>query len=110
MVPERIVAEIWRGEDPANRGHFETFEVPYEKRMSILTLLQYIYREMDPSLAFRNYTCGRGICNSCRVNLNGKTIKACNTLLRPGDHLVLRPYNARVLRDLATIIEGSAEE
>lgn len=105
MVEDTVIVQVWRSH--RETGHelgFQTYQVPYLRRMSVLTMLNYIYEHLDPTLAYRNYTCGRGLCNSCRVKLNGKTIKGCNILVRAGDRLVLRPFNDRVIRDLATVI------
>jgi succinate dehydrogenase/fumarate reductase-like Fe-S protein len=90
--------------------HWELFEVPYEQRHSVLTLLHYIYEHFDASLSYRNYTCGRGICDSCRVNLDGKVRKGCATPVQPGAEIHLRPCSAAVIKDLATVLPGGPAE
>jgi len=101
---EKITLAIYRSAEAGQEPHY--FEVPYEHRHSVLTVLNHIYENQDPTLGFRHYKCGRGICNSCRMNINGKARKACATVVPPGTHLVLKPYNETVIHDLATILGG----
>ena len=101
---EPIVVEILRF-DPTHDEvpRMQTYIVPYRKRMTILTLLREIYETQDPTLAFRNQQCGRGICGTChvRVGSSGKLTKACRIPLEPGSHLTLKPSNTeKVIRDL----------
>lgn len=107
-MDEVITLEV-RRRDPLSRegATVDVFQVPCTQRHSIYTLLNYVYAHLDPTLGFRHYTCNRGMCNTCRVRLNGKVVKACATTVNPGAHLVLEAYNNRVIRDLATVIEGS---
>ena len=102
MASEKITVEVYRSSD--GEQHPQYFEVPYEHRHSVLTVLNYIYQNQDPTLCFRHYQCGRGICNSCRMSINGKPRKACATVVPPGTHLVLKPYNEVLVTDLVTII------
>jgi succinate dehydrogenase/fumarate reductase-like Fe-S protein len=90
--------------------YWDVFEVPYQQRHSVLTLLHYIYEHDDPTLGYRNYTCGRGICDSCRVNLNGKVRKGCATPVKPGEEITLRPCSQHVIKDLATVLTGGPAE
>lgn len=79
----------------------QRYEVPCQRRMNVRSVLSYIYENIDPTLAFRNYECSRGICNACRVNVDGRQVKACSVRVRPGDYLDVRPYQEkRVIRDL----------
>ena len=90
--------------------HWQTFEVPYTQRHSVLTLLHHIYERMDPTLGYRNYTCGRGICDSCRVNLDGKVRKGCATPVAAGSEIRLRPCSKAIIKDLATVLPGGPAE
>lgn len=80
----------------------QTYTVPYDIRMNVLSMLHTIYENQDPTLAFRVPQCSRGICDNCQMRLNGKKIKACSVLVEPGQHLQLSPSNSRVVRDLVT--------
>lgn len=103
-IGEPITAEIFRF-DPSvdDQPRMQQYIVPYKHRMSIFTLLREIYENIDPSLAFRNQQCGRGICGTCRfrVGVNNKPVKGCTIPLLSGSHVVIMPYNEKkVVRDL----------
>jgi len=79
------------------------YAVPYREGMTLQSALDYIYRVLDPTIAFRPYKCGRGICMSCVVTVKGRKRQACSTFLEPGDHLLIEPTRGRpVIRDLVT--------
>ena len=48
MASEKITVEIYRSEKADEEPQF--FEVPYEHRHSVLTVLHYIYENYDPTL------------------------------------------------------------
>jgi succinate dehydrogenase/fumarate reductase-like Fe-S protein len=99
-----IVVEIFRF-DPLidSEPRMQTYVVPYHRRMSILTLLREIYEHQDPTLAFRNQQCGRGICGTCQVRVydNEKIVKGCRIPLEPGSQIKIVPFSRKkVIRDL----------
>ncbi len=106
MASQKITVEVQRSGDGERSPRY--FEVPYDHRHSVLTVLNYIYQNQDPTLGFRHYFCGRGLCNSCRMFINGKPRKACATVVPPGTHLVLKPYNEILVTDLVTVIGSRA--
>jgi len=72
--------------------------------MTLHSALDYIYKVLDPTVAFRPYKCNKGICMSCVVTVNGKRRQACSTFLNPGDQLLIEPTHGElVIRDLVTI-------
>lgn len=93
-----IIIKI-RREDPLSKkeSYFETFEVPAEREKTVLEILNEIYEKWDDSLAFRHYRCGRRICRSCEVKLDGKIVRACGTLVFPGGRYLLEPAHAEAL-------------
>jgi succinate dehydrogenase/fumarate reductase-like Fe-S protein len=97
-----IVVDIYRYDASLRQPHrTQQYIVPYRKRMSVLTLLREIYAHIDPTLAFRNQQCGRGICGTCRVMVDGKIEKGCEVLIKPGSRLVIKPCReSKVIRDL----------
>lgn len=111
MSEPRVTVNVERF-DPRrdNEPHWDQFEIPYKERHSVLTLLNYIYEHFDRSLGYRNYQCGRGICDSCRVSINGKVGKGCATPIQPGAELHLRPCSKHVIKDLATVLTGGPAE
>ncbi len=100
---ERIKVRVLRS-DPSNavKPHFDEYEVPIVRGMSVTNVLSYIYENLDSSLAYYG-NCHRGVCGRCVITINGKRSKAC-TKLSSGD-LTLEPIAKRkVIRDL--IVEG----
>jgi len=61
---------------------FDSFSVPYIKGMTVLDVIQYVYKHLDPTLAFR-YECRQGICGTCGVMLNNKPVLSCSTQIDP---------------------------
>jgi len=110
-MTDPVIVHIERlNPDKDTKPHEEVFEVPYEQRHSVLTLLHYIYENYDPTLGYRPYTCGRGLCNSCQVSVNGKVRKGCAMPIEAGAEIFLGPCNTDVIRDLATVLRGGPEE
>jgi succinate dehydrogenase / fumarate reductase iron-sulfur subunit len=58
--------------------HYERFEVPVTKGMSILDALFYIQDYFDSSFAFR-YACRGAICGSCGITIDKVPSLACRT-------------------------------
>jgi succinate dehydrogenase / fumarate reductase iron-sulfur subunit len=58
--------------------HYDRFEIPISKGMSILEALFYIQDYFDSTLAFR-YACRGAICGSCGMTINKVPLLACRT-------------------------------
>ncbi len=111
MTDEQITVYIERlNPDADSEPHWETFTVPNEQRHSVLTLLNYIYEHHDRTLGYRSYICGRGICNSCQVRIDGKVRKGCATQVAAGSSVHVSPSNGKVIRDVATVLRGGPPE
>ena len=78
-----------------------TYDVPLKPRATVLEALQYIYEELDPSLAFR-YGCRYKRCGLCGVMVDGKPRLACKVYLEIVSELAPLA-NLPILRDLAEI-------
>ena len=83
-----------------NTHHYDVFEVPIEKGMSVLDILIHIYENLDSSLAFP-YSCRIGRCGGCTLMVNGKPALIC-TSLAPGDMTIEPLPLSEVARDLVT--------
>jgi len=80
------------------------YTLEYQEGVTLHDALLYIYREIDPTIAFRPYRCNKGVCMSCLVSVNGKKQQACTTFLNPDDRILVGPNIGRpVVRDLVTI-------
>lgn len=92
-----------RREDPYRRlsPQLKTYEIETDGPMAILEVLNAIFYGKDPTLAYRRYRCGRRLCRSCEVKLDGKVVRGCATLLRPGENHILEAARPEaVIRDL----------
>ena len=81
--------------------YYKTYTLPWTEGLTMLAAIRMIYATIDPSLAFRNYFCGRGLCAGCRVTVNGMVKRACHIILEAGNEYVVEPLkNYPVIRDL----------
>jgi succinate dehydrogenase/fumarate reductase-like Fe-S protein len=92
-----------RREDPAAgmAPYARLYEVQAERDMTVLEVLQEVYLRLDPTLAFRHYRCGRRLCRSCEVKLDGRIVRGCAALLQPGKEYRLEAAHPEsLIRDL----------
>ena len=74
--------------------------VPCTAGLSVMDVLDYIYENLDPTLAyFSHEACRQTACGRCLVRVNGTVRLACGCPAE-GERLVLAPWNDEVLRDL----------
>jgi fumarate reductase iron-sulfur subunit len=93
---------VWRG---AEQGELQAFDVPRYPSQTVLDVVTYIQRRLDPTLAYR-YACRVGMCGSCAMTVNGAPRWTCRThvdrVVR-NDALTIGPLrNLPVIRDLVT--------
>jgi succinate dehydrogenase / fumarate reductase iron-sulfur subunit len=87
-----VLANVFRyNPDTDKDPFFKEYKVPVEGQISVLMLLDRIYREQDQSLSFRSYCCGLQMCRSCLMKINQKRKFACLTLVAPGETVVIEP-------------------
>jgi len=81
---------------------YQEYEVEAEEDMSVLRLVKYIHENLDRTLAYRNAGCYVGVCTACLMNINGKNLRACSTIVSAGDKVTIEPLkrNYPVIRDL----------
>ena len=74
-----IKVKCFRFDPPHEKqGTYKVYEVPVEPQMSALDVLDYIYENIDPSLAYpRCNACNRGLCGDCNLKIDGKAQLAC---------------------------------
>ena len=79
--------------------YVQTYQVPNHQRMTVLETLEEIQHNQDSSLAFRS-SCRSSKCGTCAVNMNGKPVLACRTMIEE-DEITLAPLpRHRVIKDL----------
>jgi fumarate reductase iron-sulfur subunit len=83
----------------------QEFEVPRHPSQTVLDVVTYIQRKLDPTLAYR-YACRVGMCGSCAMTVNGAPRWTCRThvdRVLKNDELAIAPLrNLPVIRDLVT--------
>jgi len=81
----------------------QQFEVPRQPSQTVLDVVTYIQRVLDPTLAYR-YACRVGMCGSCAMMVNDVPRWTCRTHVNKvaaGDRLEIAPLrNLPVIRDL----------
>ena len=84
---------------------FQEFEVPREPSQTVLDVVTYIQRRLDPTLAYR-FACRVGMCGSCAMTVNGVPRWTCRThvdKVLEQDRMTVGPLrNLPVIRDLVT--------
>ena len=92
---------IWRG---GATGRYESYRVPRRASQTVLDVVTYVQRELDPSLAYR-FACRVGMCGSCAMTVNGSPRWTCRTHVAKvagNGHLTIGPLaNLPVIKDLA---------
>ena len=84
-------------------GVYESFEVPRHESQTVLDVVTYIQRSLDPTLAYR-FACRVGMCGSCAMTVNGVARWTCRThvakVVRDGRLEISPLRNLPVIRDL----------
>jgi fumarate reductase iron-sulfur subunit len=105
-VMDMLQARIWRS---AGAGAFVTYRVPRHTSQTVLDVVTYIQRELQPDLGYR-YACRVGMCGSCAMTVNGKARWTCRThvsKVAPEGRLEIAPLsNLPVIKDLVTDMSG----
>ncbi|HSD99436.1 MAG TPA: succinate dehydrogenase/fumarate reductase iron-sulfur subunit, partial [Burkholderiales bacterium] len=93
---------VWRGQES---GGYQEFEVPRLASQTVLDVVTFIQRELDPTLAYR-YACRVGMCGSCAMTVNGRARWTCRThvdnVAQTGQLEIAPLRNLPVVRDLVT--------
>jgi fumarate reductase (CoM/CoB) subunit B len=101
MSKEMLTVRIFRY-DPSKdvEPTYETYQIPRWHKMTVLEALQYIYERFTP-IGFR-YSCRFmtvGLCQLCKVLVNGKVVLACREEVK--DEMTIEPIpNLPLIRDL----------
>ncbi len=72
-APLRV--SVWRG---MAAGRFQDYQVPRQASQTVLDVVTYIQRRLEPSLGYR-FACRVGMCGSCAMTVNGKARWTCRT-------------------------------
>jgi fumarate reductase iron-sulfur subunit len=92
---------VWRG---GETGAFVSYEVPCRQNQTVLDVVTYIQRHLDPTLTYR-FACRVGMCGSCAMTVNGAARWTCRThvsRVAASNSLEIAPLrNAEVVKDLS---------
>jgi len=99
--PELLEVDVWRG--GSDGGRFQTYTVPRQDAQTVLDVVTWIQRKLDPTLAYR-FACRVGMCGSCAMTVNGRPRWTCRThvaKVAAGKRLQIAPLaNMAIVRDL----------
>lgn len=99
---QTLKVSVWRGQET---GSFTTYEVPRRESQTVLDVVSYIQRHVDPGLSYR-YACRVGMCGSCAMKVNGVARWTCRTHVSQvavdGKVEIAPLSNLPVVKDLVT--------
>lgn len=91
---------IWRGRDG---GDFVAYEVPLAENQTVLDVVTWVQRHLEPALAYR-FACRVGVCGSCAMTVNGRARWTCRSHVKDvasDGRLVIEPLrNLPRIKDL----------
>ncbi len=97
-----LSVSLWRG---AQSGRYETYMVPRRESQTVLDVVTFVQRHIDPTLSYR-FACRVGVCGSCAMTVNGRPRWTCRTHVAKvagGGRLEIGPLeNLPVIKDLTT--------
>jgi len=99
---DMLQVSVWRG---AASGEYCSYEVPRQESQSVLDVVTYIQRHIDPTLSYR-FACRVGMCGACAMTVNGVARWTCRThvaKVAEGNAIQIAPLaNLPVVKDLVT--------
>ncbi len=103
---ETLEVKVWRG---SADGAYRDYLVPLQDAQTVLDVVTWIQRKLDPTLAYR-FACRVGMCGSCAMTVNGKSRWTCRThvaKVASDGRLTIGPLaNLPIVRDLVTDMRG----
>ncbi len=96
-----LSVSLWRG---ATDGAYETYSVPMRENQTVLDVVTWVQRNLDPTLSYR-FACRVGMCGSCAMTVNGRPRWTCRThvskVVEDGQLQIGPLENLPVIKDLA---------
>jgi fumarate reductase iron-sulfur subunit len=97
---DMLQVSVWRG---GASGAYRIYEVPRQESQSVLDVVTYIQRNIDPTLSYR-FACRVGMCGACAMTVNGVARWTCRThvaKVAKGNAIQIAPLaNLPVVKDL----------
>lgn len=103
MSNESVSLKVFRYDPGTDQvPTYKTYQVPWSEGMILLNAIKYVRDHLDETLAFRDYCCGCSWCLSCMMMVDGKGMRTCSRVLKPGESLLVEPLRGYpIIRDLA---------
>jgi len=103
MTDKTVTIKIFRFDPTVDKEpQYQEYAVPLTPGMSAMNALDYIYQNLDGTLAYYDHAgCDLGICARCTGKINGKGGLFCQTLI-DGDTCLEPVSPSNVLKDLVT--------
>jgi len=99
---DTLQVSVWRG---GADGEFRSYEVPRYESQSVLDVVTYIQRNLDPTVSYR-FACRVGMCGACAMTVNGVARWTCRThvsKVAKDNAIQIAPLaNLPVVKDLVT--------
>jgi len=101
MAEEMVTVKVFRFDPSVDKEpYYRDYEVPIREGMSAMNALDYIYQNLDGTLAYYDHAgCDLGICARCTGRINGKAGLFCQVRIE-GDVCLEPVSTSSVLRDL----------
>lgn len=102
MSNTTVRVTIERYDPEKKKAYQQTYNVPRGSKARVLDFLNYIFEELDPSIAYRRHLCKARMCHGCLMMVNGKPAMVCWEVVPPGQNeITLSPLRGRtVFKDL----------
>ena len=101
-MSEHLKVRVWRGKQ---HGSFSSYEVPRHASQTVLDVVTYVQRHLEPTLSYR-FACRVGMCGSCAMTVNGVARWTCRThvakVAKSGTLEIAPLSNLPVIKDLVT--------
>jgi len=112
MSDPTVRVKIERYDPEKKENYLQTYEVPRGSKARVLDFLNYIFEELDPSLAYRRHLCNARMCHGCLMMVNGKPRMVCWEVVSPEQNeITLSPLSGRtVFKDLVVDFGGQELE
>jgi len=101
MAEKMIRVKVFRFDPSVDKEpYFQNYEVPFTEGMSAMNALDYIYANLDSSLAYYDHAgCCLGICARCAGRINGKAGLFCQAVIE-GDISLEPTSTTAIIKDL----------
>ena len=100
QAERELTVSIWRGRED---GGFRDYAVPRQESQTVLDVVTWVQRHLDPTLAYR-FACRVGMCGSCAMTVNGAPRWTCRShvaRVEADGRLEIAPLgNLPVIKDL----------